>query len=190
MKLRRVSILMALLAASAMATGCATTTRFNSSPEGAAVYLDGERIGTTPVVHYDRGSLPQRHRIQLELEGYETEEFYIDRELALVYSLLVVPATFGVGALWGWWMPDRYMFTLREVGAGLERLDVPSIPDVPADPAPPAEPPPPPAEPDPTPADPAPPEAPPEPPAGEDVGEEEDEDDLDDLPPPPPPPAG
>ena len=63
-----------------VSAGClSTVTRITSEPEGAKVYLDGELIGTTPFAHHDRETIPTRHRVQIELEGYRIEEFYLDR---------------------------------------------------------------------------------------------------------------
>lgn len=102
-------VLTAVLLTSA---ACATTTRVITVPEGAAVHVDGEYVGTTPLVYYDSSSLPKRHRLQFSLEGHRVEEFYVDRELSLIFTLMS-PCAFGLPLFWAWGLPDRLVVNLR-----------------------------------------------------------------------------
>ena len=64
-----------------MFTGCATmitggghtqTVRFNSEPSGAAVLVDGNRIGITPVSA--EVSRKSEHHVRMELDGFQPNQ--------------------------------------------------------------------------------------------------------------------
>lgn len=47
---------------------------FNSSPGGADVYVDGKRIGTTPI-SWDSGAAGSRYLVEYRLSGYDSAKF-------------------------------------------------------------------------------------------------------------------
>jgi len=51
-------------------TGCTSTTVIKSVPEGATVYLNGERVGTTPYILSDTKIVGSSNSITLKKEGY------------------------------------------------------------------------------------------------------------------------
>ena len=51
--------------------GCSSTTVINSVPEGATVYLNGERVGTTPYTHSDTKIIGSSNSITLKKGGYQ-----------------------------------------------------------------------------------------------------------------------
>jgi len=52
-------------------TGCASTTVINSEPNGATVYLNGEKVGTTPYTHTDTKIVGSTNTVQLKKDGYQ-----------------------------------------------------------------------------------------------------------------------
>lgn len=50
---------------------CASTTMIQSSPSGAAVYIDGEKVGTTPYSHTDTKIVASSTHITLKKEGFQ-----------------------------------------------------------------------------------------------------------------------
>ena len=75
-------------------TGCATvisgttqTINFESSPSGAAIFLDGERIGVTPLEMELKKN--KYKSIRVELEGYHTVTRQLDKEYDLITLLSI-----------------------------------------------------------------------------------------------------
>ena len=52
-------------------TACASTTAINSQPSGASVFLNGERVGTTPYTHSDTKIIGSTNTVVLKKEGYQ-----------------------------------------------------------------------------------------------------------------------
>jgi hypothetical protein len=65
-----------LVAASGLA--CANTTTFYTNPRGARVYVNGEPCGESPCKYDTRYGFPDRIRVQIEKQGYERAEFFLD----------------------------------------------------------------------------------------------------------------
>jgi len=87
----RLSILSALLI---ICTSCATvfsgTTQsinFESSPSGATVFLDGERVGSTPLTLTLKKK--KYSSLRVELEGYNTISRQLDKEFDLITLLSI-----------------------------------------------------------------------------------------------------
>ncbi|ADO75828.1 uncharacterized protein STAUR_8073 [Stigmatella aurantiaca DW4/3-1] len=71
-----------LVAASLLLTfsvGCTSSTLIRSEPSGAAVYIDGSRVGSTPYTHSDTKTVGSSTRVRLKKEGYEDFEAVISR---------------------------------------------------------------------------------------------------------------
>ena len=92
-----------------------STTRIKTEPSGAKVYIDGELVGKSPTVYFGKNSSGRRYHIQLQKEGYEEADFYLDNRLNWW-----APSSFlfyAVGGLYmglaGWSLADEYQFNLR-----------------------------------------------------------------------------
>ncbi|MHB9054884.1 MAG: PEGA domain-containing protein [Paludibacteraceae bacterium] len=59
------------LACATLITGCASSTMIESVPNGATVYMDGERVGTTPYLYRDTKIVGTTTGVRLEREGYK-----------------------------------------------------------------------------------------------------------------------
>ncbi len=50
---------------------CSSTVKINSDPQGAAVYIDGEKKGVTPYEHTDTKTIFTTTDLTLKKDGYE-----------------------------------------------------------------------------------------------------------------------
>lgn len=60
------------LAGTVLLSSCASTTLIQSNPEGANLYIDGEKVGRTPYSYTDTKIVGSATIIRLEKDGYET----------------------------------------------------------------------------------------------------------------------
>ena len=106
------ALLVALLCGP-LTAGCVTHTRFQTRPEGATLYLNGEEMGTTPIRVTSRRGLPKRYRVQLAKEGYEPVEVYLDNEMSVWWAICLGPAV--APLFWAWRLADGYEYRLKAV---------------------------------------------------------------------------
>lgn len=59
------------LTLAAFITGCSSTTLIKSEPSGARLYLNGEKVGTTPYTHTDTKIIGSVNTVVLKKEGYQ-----------------------------------------------------------------------------------------------------------------------
>ena len=92
--MKKIIISLSILSALIIYTGCATvlsgTTQsinFESSPSGAAIFLDGDRVGVTPFRFTLKKNKYKSFRV--ELEGYHTISRQLDTEFDLVTLLSI-----------------------------------------------------------------------------------------------------
>ena len=85
---------LAMFTAVVIFTGCATVISgvsqditFESSPSGAAVYLDGERYGVTPFTATLKKNKFKSFRV--ELDGYHTISRQLDKEFDIITLLSI-----------------------------------------------------------------------------------------------------
>jgi hypothetical protein len=94
--------------------GCASQTLIKSRPEGAEVYIDNIRKGTTPLVYSDTAVLGTTKPIQLKKEGYRTLDTVIRKDQfkagPCIGGVLVL-----VPFLWVLGYPDQYEFDLEKL---------------------------------------------------------------------------
>jgi hypothetical protein len=94
-------------------TGCASTSRMSSNPEGARVYVNGIYIGETPCVYRYRAGLPETYILEVRKPGYKTiTNATLDRTLRADVSLAllllaIVPYFFSAR------LEDQYIFELE-----------------------------------------------------------------------------
>lgn len=105
---------------------CATSTRFNTTPEGAKVYINGDYIGDSPVTLDDTKSLPKRVHIQVRHEGYKELDMYIDKRADYLNMILsIFPYTAPI-VFWGYTLEDKYRFDLRSLKLKVPAPNTPS----------------------------------------------------------------
>jgi hypothetical protein len=107
-------ILICLFLLTFLLMGCASQTLIKSRPEGAEVYIDNIRKGTTPLVYSDTAVLGTAKAIQLKKEGYRTLDTVIRKD-----EFKVGPCIGGVLVLvpflWVLGYPDQYEFELEKL---------------------------------------------------------------------------
>ncbi|HNS00589.1 MAG TPA: PEGA domain-containing protein [Planctomycetota bacterium] len=60
-----------LLAAAAIGSGCAQSTRFTTEPDDADISVNGVPIGKTPTTYQSRSGLPKVYHVTVEKPGYK-----------------------------------------------------------------------------------------------------------------------
>jgi|TARA_B110000495_G_C23029315_1_gene612474 uncharacterized protein YceK len=92
--MKKIIMSLSILSVLILFTGCATvisgtsqTITFDSSPSGAAIFLDGNRIGVTPFTTSLKKNKYSSFRI--ELEGYHTISRQLDKEFDIVTLLSI-----------------------------------------------------------------------------------------------------
>ncbi len=60
-----------ILATAALITACASTTKIDSTPAGATLYINGEKAGTTPYTYTDTKIVGSAVQLKLKKEGFE-----------------------------------------------------------------------------------------------------------------------
>ena len=53
-------------------SSCASSTIIDSSPSNATIFLNGEKVGTTPYRHRDTKIVGSTNQVRIEKEGYKT----------------------------------------------------------------------------------------------------------------------
>jgi len=103
---------------------CASSTLITSMPEGAVVYVDGQRLGEAPVTVKDTALAGAAKTVVLKRDGYHNATGTIRKEETnagrIVSCILVIPC------LWVLGYPDQYVFELEPLPA-----TAPKPPDVP-----------------------------------------------------------
>ena len=92
-----------------------TATRIKTEPSGAKIYINGELVGKSPTVYFGKASGGRRYHVQIEKQGYEDLDFYLDNSMIWwAPASLLFP--YG-GAIYlylnGWALLDEYQFNLR-----------------------------------------------------------------------------
>jgi hypothetical protein len=128
MRMLQVPPLAALMVGASVIAACATiasgttqTITVNSNVDGAAVYLDGEQIGTTPYV----GAVPKnKSALRLEAAGYRSENVALSKTLdPLFWGNILIGGTIGSatdfvsGAAYQY-APASYQVEMQRAGQG------------------------------------------------------------------------
>lgn len=79
---------------------CASTTVINSVPQGAAVYIDHARVGTTPYTYSDTKIVGSVTPITLKLNGYEDLHVMLARNERVDAGAIVGGIFFWIPFLW------------------------------------------------------------------------------------------
>jgi len=113
------------LLALAVAFGCGAcshVTLIKSTPPGAAVSIDGEVKGVTPLFYEEATGFGRSYHVRLTLDGYQTEAVELEQRMwwhsCLWPSICLMPFTFGlsgVGLLFARSLEDEYHFLLRPI---------------------------------------------------------------------------
>ncbi len=94
--------------------GCSSSTLINSRPEGAALYIDGVRVGLTPYKYSDTAPLGTSKAVRLEKQGYKPLNTTIRKD-----EFKVGPCIGGVLVLFPFiWLlgyPDMYEYPLESI---------------------------------------------------------------------------
>lgn len=116
-------LLLASVLGTLLLTGCATvfdggrdTVKIDTTPHGAAVYVDGKKMGVTPLNMAVEREAFNKKNIKVVLKGFETEQFEMKKTLNKV-------ALFNLAGILSWgtdaatgnvitYAPNSYMIDL------------------------------------------------------------------------------
>ena len=107
-----------LLVFSIFLSSCASTTIIQSEPSGAKVYLNGEKIGTTPYNHRDTKIIGSDNNIRLEKEGYETLNVTFSRNEKVDVGAVIGGLFFLFPFLWTMKYKPTHTYELQPVSGG------------------------------------------------------------------------
>ena len=82
-----VSVLILLTGCATVFSGTKQTITFESSPSGASLYLDGEKVGVTPFT--DKLKKNKYSSFRIELDGYESISRSMGKDVDLVALLSI-----------------------------------------------------------------------------------------------------
>jgi hypothetical protein len=104
---------LALLTLVPFLAACTSATTIRSFPSGAKVYLNGEYVGETPLVHEDMDIAGSSKKVKLAHDGYRDQVGTIRKEelkiMPLVVGLFIVVPLLRVTGY-----PDEYRFILEK----------------------------------------------------------------------------
>lgn len=81
-------------------TSCVSTTRIQSSPAGAKIYIDGQPAGTTPYTYSDTKIVGSVTSVKIEKEGYEPMNTMFTRSEQADVGAIIGGVFFLVPFLW------------------------------------------------------------------------------------------
>ncbi len=90
---------------------CVSSTLITSSPTGARVYIDGQRLGKAPATQRDTAVAGTARTVVLKLDGYHDAVGTIRKEETNAFR--VISCVFLVPCLWVLQYPDQYVFELE-----------------------------------------------------------------------------
>lgn len=105
---QRIALLLYLAGIVLITTSCATVfggaknklVVNEGNPPEAEVYLDGQKVGTTPIdKKISKYLLQEGSVVEIKKEGYETDSIIIERRVHVGYMILDIIPTLGVGLL-------------------------------------------------------------------------------------------
>ena len=102
-------------------SGCAHQTMVVADPPGTEVFINGERVGVSPVAFEDEPGWNRSYELTLKKDGYETRTVTLKQSewntMSLVLAAVTAPCTCGLSALY--FLPrsrlleDRYGYALK-----------------------------------------------------------------------------
>lgn len=87
------------------ASGCASSTIINSNPSGASVYLNGEKVGTTPYTMTDNKIIGTTTTVRLTKAGCEDFNTVISRSEEFDAAPVILGFCLGI---WPWLWAMKY----------------------------------------------------------------------------------
>lgn len=105
---QRITLLLYLVGIVFITTSCATVfgsakNKFvvnEGTPPEAEVYLDGQKVGTTPIdKKISKYLLQEGSVVEIKKDGYQTDSIIIERRVHIGYMILDILPTLGIGLL-------------------------------------------------------------------------------------------
>jgi len=97
---------------------CSSNTYIQTRPSGAAVFLDGEHVGSTPYLMQDSKIVGSTTHVRLELPGYEPLHAAIQRNEEFSVGACIGGVFLLVPFLWIMGYKDTHSYELRPMAGG------------------------------------------------------------------------
>jgi len=92
---------------------CSATSRFHTEPKGAKLFINGDYIGETPVVYDDSYGLPSRMHVEIQKEGYDDLDMYMDKTMAYqAMPTFIFPYSSTIAVFWAYRYASDYRINL------------------------------------------------------------------------------
>lgn len=115
-KTRATRLITLAVASAILFAQCTSTTMIRSTPEGARITINGEHLGTTPVVYSDTKIIGSLNEVVLEKEGYETLYVTFSRDEQPDVGAIVAGCFFWIPFLWAMEYKPYHNYELRPAG--------------------------------------------------------------------------
>ena len=113
-----ISVATTLTTLAVTTAACSSSTYIQTRPSGAAVFLDGEHVGSTPYLMQDSKIVGSTTHLRLELPGYETLNAAIQRNEDFSVGACIGGVFLLVPFLWIMGYKDTHSYELRPMGGG------------------------------------------------------------------------
>ena len=104
-----------ILATAALITACASTTKIDSTPAGATLYINGEKAGTTPYTYPDTKIVGSAVQLKIKKEGYEDFQTTLTRNEEADVGAIVGGVFTLVPLLWSMKYKPTHTYELVEL---------------------------------------------------------------------------
>ena len=107
-------------------TACASTTKIDTTPSGATVYVNGERAGTTPYNYADTKIVGSTVQFKIKKEGYQDFETSMTRNEEPDTGAIVGGVLTFIPLLWAMKYKPTHTYELVPVA---HQIEAPPAPD-------------------------------------------------------------
>ena len=112
---QRMKILSVLMALIVLLSSCASTTLISTEPSGATLYIDGVKVGETPLPMTNTKTVLECSSITIEKEGYRTVNTTICRSEEIDPVPIIGGFLFIFPFLWAMKYYPEHNYTLQQV---------------------------------------------------------------------------
>lgn len=98
------------------APGCKSSITINSVPQGATLYIDGQRVGQTPYVQTDAAIVGSSKSVKLEMAGFQTLDGAFEKDGDANIGAIIAGVFFLFPFLWTLDYPEQVTYELQPIG--------------------------------------------------------------------------
>jgi len=118
--------ILAIPVIAAFVTACASTTKIDTTPTGATLYVNGERAGTTPYTYTDTKTVGSSVQLKIKKEGFQDFETTMTRNEEPDTGAIVGGVLTFVPLFWSMKYKPTHTYELVPVA---HQIEAPLVPD-------------------------------------------------------------